>query len=105
MNVAELLEKLEDMDPESEVRFAYQPSYPLVSEVGDVVEDYGHEHDFVLEDGTWYCLADEDCDVSSETVAPPEQSNPDEPPVVYIGEGSQIGYLDGSARNALGWGR
>lgn len=33
MKVAELIEQLKTLNPETEVRIAYQPNYPLTSEV------------------------------------------------------------------------
>jgi hypothetical protein len=47
MNVQELIELLEDCDPETEVRLATQPSWPLAFELRgvSVPDDVGHEGD------------------------------------------------------------
>lgn len=37
MTVAELIDRLSEMDPEAQVRLATQPAWPLQFEVGDVV--------------------------------------------------------------------
>ncbi len=36
MNVTELIDRLEDLDPQAEVRFVYQASYPLQDKVQGV---------------------------------------------------------------------
>jgi len=117
VNVRELIEALEDLDaPDSEVRLAFQPNWPLQYGIGDVVVDDGHEH--VL-DGPypdddrrmlWVC-EDDDCDIELE--GPADGTPPTDVPAptvgsgtVYIGEAGQIydaPYLPGSAAAALGW--
>tara|TARA_R100000005_G_C4957401_1_gene175441 strand:- start:276 stop:485 length:210 start_codon:yes stop_codon:yes gene_type:complete len=69
MTVAELIEELEYMDQDSEVRFASQPSWPFEYSISSVVE----------------------VDVDDST------------PVVYLEEGSQLGYLPTEAKNQLMW--
>lgn len=39
MTVADLIEALEGMDPQAEVRLAMQPSWPMEYTVADAVED------------------------------------------------------------------
>lgn len=42
MQVYELIEELQDLEPTAEVRVAYQPTYPLAAEIScvtDMVED------------------------------------------------------------------
>lgn len=77
MTVAELLERLEDVDPDAEVRLAIQPSYPFQHEIADVVE-----------------VTDDDRgDGTTETV-------------VYIAEAGQLWsapYLPGHVSRELGW--
>lgn len=57
MNVAELIERLQEMDPEAEVRIATQPNWPLQAALAGVVsaqelaehkvgEEKCEEHDF-----------------------------------------------------------
>ncbi len=74
MRVRELIEELEGMNPEAEVRFASQPSWPFEYSVSGVVE--------VNTD-------DEDDRTDTETV--------------YLVEGDQIGYLPGEAKEKIGW--
>ena len=72
MTVQELIDELEYLDPETEVRFASQPSWPFEYSISEVV------------------------------VANVEKRGEEEE-VVYLGEGSQIGYLPESAKEELGW--
>lgn len=74
MTVRELIEELEGMNPEAEVRFASQPSWPFEYSVAAVVG--------VSED-------DEDDRTEAETV--------------YLVEGNQIGYLPGEVKDEIGW--
>ena len=69
MKVEELIEMLEECDPNAEVRFASQPSWPFENTIEDVVS---------YED-----KQDKD--------------------VVYLQEGSQIGYLPDGPKEAMGW--
>lgn len=74
MRVEELIELLEGCNPEAEVRFASQPSWPFEYSIDDIVE------------------------------AEVEKRNTDETEtVVYLAEGRQIGYLPGEAKNELMW--
>lgn len=84
MQVAELIEALEDFDPDTEVRLAIQPSYPFQHTIAEVVE-------VDLSEGG----EDEDDDDDGETGI-----------VVYIAEGGQLysaPYLPGAASEELGW--
>lgn len=74
MTVRELIEELEGMNPEAEVRFASQPSWPFEYSVSGVV---GINTD------------DEDDRTDAETV--------------YLVEGTQIGYLPGEVKDEIGW--
>jgi hypothetical protein len=74
MTVAQLIEELEHIDPDTEVRFASQPNWPFEYSIDDVVE------------------------VEVENRRTGESEN-----VVYLEEGWQIGYLPGEAKNMLGW--
>jgi hypothetical protein len=79
MTVMELMEILQDADPEAEVRFAGQPSWPFEYSVADTVEDMPEPDD--------------------------EDHREGRPPILYLVEGNQIGYLPGHITEALGWGR
>lgn len=81
MNVSELVNRLNQFDPEMEVRIAIQPTWPLEHAVGDIVDAPSDDpEDFSYEglEGTG-------------------------PAVVYIGVGDHIGYLSGLASHELGW--
>lgn len=58
------------------VRLAHQPNYPLEYTIGRDVET---------------------------SIVALESRHADDQNVVYIGEGSQVGYLSGRAARALGW--
>jgi len=60
----DLIDFLQDLDPDTEIRIAEQPNWPFEYSIDEVVEVDG---------------------------------------IVYIGEGSQIGYLPGEVSNELGW--
>lgn len=77
--VGELVAALEDYDPDTPVRLASQPGWPFEYSIGAVV----HTPDDAEGDGT----------------------EPTDDPVVWIGEGQQLGYLPGIAADALGWSR
>jgi hypothetical protein len=72
--VGELMAALEDYDPDTPIRWAAQPSWPFEYTLGAVVR------------------TPEDDD-----------TEPTDSPVVWLGEGTQVGYLSDSAANALGW--
>jgi hypothetical protein len=78
MTVAELIEVLQYMDQDAEVRLAQQPNYPFEYSVDNVVQIEAPAED---EDGE-----DEDA----------EQ-------IVYISDGSQLDYLPGVVSRELGW--
>jgi hypothetical protein len=74
MTVADLIAELEFMNPDTEVRFASQPNWPFEYSIYDIVE------------------------------VEVEKRNTDETEtVVYLVEGSQIGYLPSEAKDELGW--
>ena len=74
MTVAELIAELEFMNPDTEVRFASQPNWPFQYSIYDIVE------------------------------VEVEKRNTDETEtVVYLVEGSQIGYLPSESKDELGW--
>ena len=95
MNVRDLMSYLEDFDGDTEVRLATQPNWPFESTIDTVAAPEGTTHCEECE-VAWAVHGEHGCDA--------EQGDEDElKNVVYIGEGSQIGYLPGAARNALGW--
>lgn len=77
--VGELIAALDRYDPTTPVRLATQPGYPLENLVARVA-----------------CTPDD---------AEYEGPTRNDPPVVWLGAGEQVGYLPGLAANALGWSR
>ena len=77
MNKRELIEFLVGLPDETEVRIAQQPSYPLESRVADVV----------IIGGPLGATEDQE----------------DDDPVVYLVEGSQLGYLPRNVSREIGW--
>jgi hypothetical protein len=74
MTVQRLIEELEQMNPNAEVRFAAQPNWPFEYDIDSVVQ-----------------------------VAVEDRRTDDTTEVVYLEEGRQIGYLPGEAARELGW--
>jgi heme oxygenase len=64
MTAQELIEILEGMDPDAEVRFASQPSWPFEYSISAAAEVDG---------------------------------------VLYLAEGTQLGYLPGEVAEQIGW--
>lgn len=91
MTVCELIRLLKTYDPDSEVRIASQPRWPMEYRVHDVVETSLDKED-----------VDDDLDDDDRN-----DDEDDEPEigVVYIVEGDQLGYLGETARRDVGWGR
>lgn len=75
--VGDLITALENYDPDTPIRWASQPRWPFEYTLGQVAMT----PDDAEGDGT----------------------EPTDDPVVWIGEGHQVGYLPGIAVNALGW--
>lgn len=79
MTLKDLIDTLTDFAEEHgedvEVRLAFQPSWPFEHSIGDIEVAMLRERSVATLDG----------------------------PVVYIGEGKQLGYLPGAAGVALGW--
>lgn len=93
MNVGELKEMLEELDDEMEVRFASQPSWPFENEIrsGEVV-------DLSSQDDEDYCGPEGGPDPDGEVT---EETESEE--ILYLVEGSQIGYLPGIVARSIGW--
>jgi hypothetical protein len=85
MTLRDLIDRLTDLAEEygedTEVRLAFQPSWPFEHSIGEVAAvDPSEPHPQMEEDDA-----------------------PGKTPVVYLGEGSQLGYLPGAAARELGW--
>lgn len=101
MTISELIENLEELrdeyGDETEVRFASQPRYPFEYEISEVVGVSAEAEREVLR-----------LEMSLEGATPEEIEEElsdveDTDPIVYLAEGSQIGYLPEAATEALGW--
>ncbi len=97
MNVGELLEILEGVDPEVEIHFASQPHYPLDFNVGtavvvDMLAEESDYEDFV--DGSHEPSQDEQ---ESEYTYPASRYT------LYLTEGHTQEYLSGFVAQAIGW--
>jgi len=75
--VGELVVALEHYDPNTPVRLATQPGYPLEYTLGRIA-----------------CTPDD---------AEHDGTTPTQPAVVWLGAGEQVGYLPALAATALGW--
>jgi hypothetical protein len=74
MTVRQLIEELEFMNQDAEIRFASQPNWPFEYSIADIVS----------------------VDIENRRTGEEEE-------VVYLAEGRQIGYLPGEAKDELGW--
>jgi hypothetical protein len=82
MKVADLMEMLEGLPEDADVRFAHQPSYPFEYSIRDVVM----------------------VDLAADPyVEDRDMREPPADPVVYLVEGAQVGYLPGIAAREIGW--
>ncbi len=97
MNVSELRDELEMLDGDLEVRFASQPGWPMEYTVDSVVQVNINSPD---EDDRQIAQDMEDegeHDKAAEIMQKPAEY------IVYLAEGSQIGYLPSVASEELGW--
>lgn len=94
MNVGDLLALIEDLDPETEIRIAHQPTWPLeyALAAAEVVYPPGHP-DALHGNGPDPLGGGE----------PEPTWDGETPVVVYLVEGSQVGYLPGHVAEAVGW--
>lgn len=118
ITVSELIIILEDhrtrCGDDAEVRLAIQPNWPFEHDISpDQVQatDLSESLEVMNLEGEWYiCDAATESDVegpfASDTAAAERLDAMKEAhkPVIYIGEGRQIGYLPSEARAALSWG-
>jgi hypothetical protein len=74
MIVQELIEMLEGISPDAEVRFASQPSWPFEYSIDQVI-----------------------------AVNPNEEDDRVAPETIYLVEGRQIGYLPHEIKDEIGW--
>jgi hypothetical protein len=88
MTVGELMERLEQLDPDSEVRWAAQPSWPFEYSISDVIP--------ITEDEL---VDEEDAEENMDYI--PESPKKDD--IVYLVEGTQLGYLPSHVCREIGW--
>lgn len=118
MTVGELIELLEDMDHDLEVRFAQQPNWPFEYSVADarwipIVPDNADD-DYAAagaelvrleripedqRDAGWQ----EEIDTIRRIMRECREKVDSAPAYVYLVEGRQIGYLPGAVKDELGW--
>ena len=103
MNIVELIQELEYLKDvvgeDAEVRFASQPSWPFEYSISNIItmtNEMREEHARaeLRDEG----LSEEE--INEELEGDPELEGEN---VVYLAEGSQIGYLPEDAKNELGW--
>jgi hypothetical protein len=104
MNIAQLIETLEDIKEQvgenTEVRFASQPNWPFEYSIRDVHPLTKEERrDRAEEELRDQGMGQEEI---NEYMAD-NQEGLDGEDVVYLEEGSQLGYLPDEAREILGW--
>jgi hypothetical protein len=108
MKVQQLIEMLEECDPNAEVRYASQPSYPFENSITGLLSwDKETMLDAEIE-GIERCIKEDGEEpMSYEEIKALAKDNLEHEggcyPVVYLAEGSQIGYLPEGPTEALGW--
>ena len=108
MKVQQLMEMLEECDPNAEVRYASQPSYPFENSITEVLSwDKETMLDAEIE-GIERCIKEDGAEpMSYEDKRALAKDNIEHggecEPVVYLAEGSQIGYLPEGPKEALCW--
>jgi hypothetical protein len=83
MNVGDLKTFLEDLDDDLEVRFASQPAWPFEYDIQDIQ------------------IVDLNENSTDEEIEDEEDKSPYD--VVYLIEGSQLGYLPSIVKDIIGW--
>jgi hypothetical protein len=124
MNIMDLKQEIYNLPDDMEVRIAHQPQWAFEYSVGDVVVTNPGDQYYIVhatelmtegevyEEPGWYVTVDGRED--PEPVAGPLEDEAachqwiaekigDEKPMLYLGEGHQIGYLPDEARRALSW--
>ena len=111
MKITDLIEQLEEiaeLNPNAEVRYASQPSYPFENSIREVLSwDKETMIDAEIE-GIERCIKEDGEEpMSYEEIKALARENLEYgggcDPVVYLAEGSQIGYLPEGPTEALGW--
>ncbi len=92
ITVSEMIGMLEDYDPNSEVRFGSQPSWPFEYEIETLMEINVNKEFVDKRD------LDEDYEED-----PDWEEEEEEHLVVYVKELKQVGYLPGVVKEEFGW--
>lgn len=108
MTLSELIEQLLELqqdagDDNPEVRLAHQPQWPFEYSLTDVLlVDVNEEERLEIDE--FLNVGDPD-DEEARAAAHERRAELDAEPggVVYLGEGSQLGYLPQAASSKLGW--
>jgi len=104
MNIDELIEELQHMktmgcDGNTEVRFASQPSWPFEYSIAGIHSITPEERQRAAEEEMRESgMTDEEIAENLDYDEIVESRN-----VVYLEEGSQLGYLPGDVKEILGW--
>lgn len=91
MTVQELIDELSEMNPESEVRWAAQPAWPFEYSISSVEN---------------FCRETEDNEDANDDPNDPRwerYADPMADDIVYLVEGTQLGYLPGAVCRQIGW--
>lgn len=106
MKLSELMEQLTELrcgqpdDYDPEIRLAHQPHYPFEYTLADAAahdpsegeDDWGNDPELTTDSERGQARHDH------------AQWKLNNPAVIYLIEGAQIGYLSGAAATAIGWG-
>jgi hypothetical protein len=108
MKVYELITELEQYDENAEVRLAFQPEWPFEHSIDSVVlADPRAAYEVVRDEDGWYVVevntGEQVSGHGTENDARRALDLMGVEPVVYIGEGRQLGYLPSAARAELCW--
>jgi hypothetical protein len=103
MNIVELINELEYMKDiageDAEVRFASQPGWPFEYSISNIIAMTNE----MREENARAELQDEGLseeEINKELEGAPELEGEN---VIYLAEGTQLGYLPGDVKNELGW--
>ena len=108
MTVRELIERLEEANPDAEVRWAAQPNYPFEYSISEIVSiDMQSKLELEIEAIQQSIADDHGAEPMSYNemleIAKDNIEHEGGKDVVYLGEGSQIGYLPCNVKYLLGW--
>lgn len=103
MTIGELIENLEDIKEQvgahAEVRFASQPSWPFEYSIRNAYALTKDERRYMAEEA----MREEGMDEDEIKENIDEEELDDAEDVVYLEEGSQLGYLPDEAKQLIGW--